>query len=63
MRITRCYRTVCPEATLFLAKIPPGDLLMRERELIRRRKRTDPDVVVSILMRETRAATIEEWES
>lgn len=35
--ITRSYRTVSVEVTLFLASSPPGDLIALERSRIRKR--------------------------
>ncbi|KAL4111930.1 hypothetical protein QTP88_015796 [Uroleucon formosanum] len=35
LRVTRAYRTVSTEAALFLAGIPPGDLLALERKRVR----------------------------
>lgn len=51
LRITRCYTIVSIVAVLFLAEIPPADLLAKEREEIRRRRSTEPGAAVSVLAR------------
>lgn len=50
-------------AALSLTEIPPVDLLDKEREEIRRKRSAEPGAAVSVLARETRSATIDEWQS
>lgn len=63
LRITRCYKTVSTMAAFFLAEIPPTDLLAKEREEIRMKRSAEPGAAVSAVTRETRSATVQEWQS
>lgn len=64
IRIARCYRTVSMAAAFVLAETPPGDLLARERTVVRASwaanpgNRHDSDVVVT----EAKRVTLDEWQ-
>lgn len=57
IRITRCYRTVSTAAALFLAGIPPGDLLALEREWMSRMKVVDPTARQAAVKHDTKVVT------
>lgn len=54
LRITRCYRTVSTPATLFLAEVPPEDVLAKERGFRTRREQLPKQQLLD--------AAIPEWQ-
>lgn len=68
VRVTRCYKTVSADAALFLAEIPPGDLLAWGRNMIRKRRAEDQDErngmpQAAELAAEARHLTMAEWQT
>lgn len=62
LRITHCYRTVSTAAALFLAEMPPADLLAVERETVRRRMRTVASANLDEIGTDAREATVTDWQ-
>lgn len=62
LRITRRYRTVSTAAALFLAEMPPADLVALERETVRRRRK-DLGESGSTVAAKVKAATIRAWQT
>lgn len=64
MRLIRDYRTVSATAALYLADLPPGDLLALERARIKDRL-NDPDSedTTSDIRRTEREITTNAWEA
>lgn len=59
IRVSRCYQTVSAAAALFLAGIPPDDLLALEKEEIARRRSLEPLSRSSALAEDVRRVTVE----
>jgi len=64
LRVTRAYRTVSADAALFLADIPPGDLLALERSRVRcRLEEPDRTGTAAVLTAEERKITVGGWQA
>lgn len=62
LRITRCYLMVSTTVALFLAEIPPANLLATEREAVRKRKREEANGNATADTDGTRDTTLVEWQ-
>lgn len=64
LRVIRAYRTVSDQAALMLARIPPADLLAKERcRVSERRKNMEPNNSNTSIKLEERYLTINLWQT
>lgn len=62
-RVIRAYRTVSDEAVLFIARMPPADLLLRERTVVRARCAVlGREETVEAIKRSERSLLLERWQ-